>query len=214
MPGSTPIYGFPYPLGSDPVRDGDNVIRSLAEDVETELDTQNIAINSVQTTVNDSMGLWLVNTVTFTNSLNADVLDVFSSLYENYVAEIVGVYSIAGSFTGVQLLNGTTPKTTLYDRSGFFTTPTTALTTSAQGVAQSSYIIQGQNTTVNGAKVTFYKPNVNTRTVITSTAQYGSVNWGSGGIQNEDYVATGFRILPIGNAATFTGTVRVYGYRN
>jgi hypothetical protein len=35
MPGSTPIYGFPYPLGSDPVRDGDNVIRSLAEDVET-----------------------------------------------------------------------------------------------------------------------------------------------------------------------------------
>jgi hypothetical protein len=34
MPGSTPIFGFPYPLGSDPVSDGDGVIRALAEDVE------------------------------------------------------------------------------------------------------------------------------------------------------------------------------------
>jgi hypothetical protein len=41
MPGSTPIYGFPYPLGTDPVRDGDNVIRSLAEDVETEINSLN-----------------------------------------------------------------------------------------------------------------------------------------------------------------------------
>ena len=37
MPANTPIYGFPYPLGSDPVRDGDNDIRALAESVENEL---------------------------------------------------------------------------------------------------------------------------------------------------------------------------------
>ena len=50
MPGSTPIYGFPYPLGSDPVSDGDNVIRSLAEDVETELSAQQSSISSITPT--------------------------------------------------------------------------------------------------------------------------------------------------------------------
>ena len=35
MPANTPIYGFPYPLGTDPVSQGDNDIRALAEDVET-----------------------------------------------------------------------------------------------------------------------------------------------------------------------------------
>jgi hypothetical protein len=35
MPANTPIYNFPYPLGTDPVSQGDNDIRALAEDVET-----------------------------------------------------------------------------------------------------------------------------------------------------------------------------------
>lgn len=35
MPGSTTEYGFPYPIGSDPLQDGDNEIQNLAEAVET-----------------------------------------------------------------------------------------------------------------------------------------------------------------------------------
>jgi hypothetical protein len=35
MPANTPIYGFPYPLGTDPVSQGDNDIRALAEDIES-----------------------------------------------------------------------------------------------------------------------------------------------------------------------------------
>lgn len=34
MPATTPKYGFPYPLGTDPIRDGDDVIQALAEQVE------------------------------------------------------------------------------------------------------------------------------------------------------------------------------------
>ena len=59
MPGSTPIYGFPYPLGSDPVSDGDSVIRELAEDVET--------------VIAGNVGLAKVGAGTFTNTVEFDI---------------------------------------------------------------------------------------------------------------------------------------------
>lgn len=37
MPGSTPVYGFPYPVGTDRVQDGDNAIQALAEALESRL---------------------------------------------------------------------------------------------------------------------------------------------------------------------------------
>lgn len=53
MPGATPIYGFPYPLGTDPVAQGDNVIRSLAEDVETVIDGVGDYVNVVGQSFNN-----------------------------------------------------------------------------------------------------------------------------------------------------------------
>lgn len=43
MPGYTPNYSFPYPLGTDPVRDGDDVIQQFADQVDLEL----VNLNSV-----------------------------------------------------------------------------------------------------------------------------------------------------------------------
>lgn len=37
MPGATPTYGLPYPVGTDPVADGDNTMQALAQEVEAEL---------------------------------------------------------------------------------------------------------------------------------------------------------------------------------
>ena len=37
MPASTPVYGFPYPLGTDRVMDGDNAIEALARAVESQI---------------------------------------------------------------------------------------------------------------------------------------------------------------------------------
>lgn len=34
MPSSTPVMGLPYPLGTDPVADGDDAIKALAERIE------------------------------------------------------------------------------------------------------------------------------------------------------------------------------------
>lgn len=38
MPGSTPLYDFPFPLGSEPVGNGDNEIEDLALAVEGQID--------------------------------------------------------------------------------------------------------------------------------------------------------------------------------
>jgi hypothetical protein len=37
MPGTTPIYALPYPVGTDPLQQGDNKIRELAERLEAVL---------------------------------------------------------------------------------------------------------------------------------------------------------------------------------
>lgn len=34
MPGTTPLFAFPYPLGTDPISDGDDQMKALAERVE------------------------------------------------------------------------------------------------------------------------------------------------------------------------------------
>lgn len=73
MPGSTPIYGFPYPLGSDPVKDGDNVIQSLATDVE----------NQMLTNVGNA-ALVKIGSATFTNQ-NGIYVGGFVPTYKQYL---------------------------------------------------------------------------------------------------------------------------------
>lgn len=40
MPGATPTYALPYPVGADPVADGDNIMQALAEAVEDVLEAE------------------------------------------------------------------------------------------------------------------------------------------------------------------------------
>lgn len=42
MPDLTPIYGLPYPVGTDLIMDGDDAIRALAERLEEVLDAASI----------------------------------------------------------------------------------------------------------------------------------------------------------------------------
>lgn len=162
----------------------------------------------------DQIGLWLVKTQTFTSTQNCNVTDCFSSDYENYVAIVNGTFSLAGQITAVQLLTGTTPKTTNYNRACFFMTPTVNLTMISQATGAADFSVSGQNASHNSIKIDFFRPNMNQPTGLSSEGQYGSVVWRGGGEQTENYVADGFRMLPVGNAALFTGIIRVYGYRN
>lgn len=166
----------------------------------------------------DSIGLWKIAETSFTTQANADVTGVFSSQYENYLVVFDFTTSLTGQYTHIQLLNGTTPKTTNYVRAGFVSTSASVLGADAGGAGTSGWAISGQSTTGIRATATFYLPNANTRTGFASSSIYagtGNIQFYSGnGEQTENYVATGFRITANGNAATHTGKVRVYGYRN
>ncbi|MFW0790107.1 hypothetical protein [Gordonia sp. CPCC 205333] len=44
MPAQTPIYGIPYPIGTDPITQGDKQIKALAERVETVMNEAEIPL--------------------------------------------------------------------------------------------------------------------------------------------------------------------------
>lgn len=81
MAGTTPIYGWAYPTGGDPVAQGDNDIQSLALDVENTL----------------SGGAWAAFTPSFTNLTVGD-------------GTVTGRYTVVGGtlFVRVQFTLGST----------------------------------------------------------------------------------------------------------
>lgn len=159
-------------------------------------------------------GLVLIKSQTFSSQTNCDVTDVFSANYENYFAIARVASSLTGQYTDVQLLNGTTPKTTNYSRSGFVSLTTGVTGSDSAGTSQSAWRVSGQSTTGIYATLTFYRPFATAETGYSLTSSYNGHMYLLGGIQTESYSATGFRILANGNAATYTGTIRVYGYKD
>lgn len=203
MPGTTPVYGFPYPLGSDPVRDGDNDIRALAEDVETVLDTQ--------------MGLVKVAAVSFTADPNPFVNGCFSSLFQNYRVMISVTGSDLGTSLAFRMRTGTTPETgAVYDRFGLnFTTSGTVQNRETPNMTagnELSNALIGNQPTCIAADI--YNPNVAVNTTVDSRAlgaALGGVNLLSYRVETLTQY-TGFELLP--NSGTLTGSIRIYGYRN
>ena len=161
----------------------------------------------------DQVGLWLVKTQTF-SAASPDITAVFSANYEHYVAVLRCTSSLTGQYTNCQLINGTTPKTTNYSRAGLVSTTGGALGADSGGTGQDGWRIAGQSSTGIYATMHFYRPFSTAETGYKVEASYNGNYYALGGIQTESYSATGFRILASGNAATYTGTVRVYGYRN
>lgn len=161
----------------------------------------------------NAVGLWLVKTQTFT-AATPDITAVFSADYEHYVAVLRCTSSLTGQYTNCQLINGTTPKTTNYNRAGFVSTTGGVLAGDSGGTGQDGWRISGQSSTGIYATLNFYRPFSTAETGYKVEGSYNGNLYASGGIQTESYSATGFRIVASGNAATFTGTVRVYGYRN
>lgn len=165
----------------------------------------------------NAVGLWKITKTSFTTQTNADITGVFSSSYDHYIAVFDFTTSLTGQYTHIQLLNGTTPKTTNYVRTGFVATSASVLGADAGGSGTSGWAIAGQSTTGIRATATFYLPNVNTRTGFVSSSIYAGPSntqiYSGNGEQTENYVATGFRITANGNAATQTGSVTIYGYR-
>lgn len=166
----------------------------------------------------NTSGLQLIKTQTFTSQTNCDVTDVFSATYDNYLAVIRVVASTTGQYTNLQLLNGTTPKTSNYNRTGFVATSGAVLAIDSNNIATGAWRIGGQSSVAMFVTASFYRPFASATTGYKVDSVYtGPSNfqlYQHGGEQTENYSATGFRIYADGNSATYTGTVRVYGYRD
>jgi hypothetical protein len=156
--------------------------------------------------------MWLVKTQTFTTA-TPDITAVFSADYEHYLAVLRCTSSLTGQYTAVQLINGTTAKATNYSRAGLVSTTGGVLAADSAATGQTEWRISGQSTAGIYATMTFYRPFVNAETSFKTEGVYNGNYYASGGIQTESYIATGFKILASGNAATYTGTISVYGYK-
>jgi hypothetical protein len=161
----------------------------------------------------NAVGMWLVKTQSFTAD-SPLITDVFTADYEHYLAVLRCTSSTTGQYTNCQLINATTPKTTNYSRGGLVSTTAGVLAADSGGTAQDGWRVGVQSTTGIYGTLTFYRPFTAAETGYKIESTQGGNYYASGGVQTDSYSATGFKILASGNAATYTGTVSVYGYNN
>ena len=157
-------------------------------------------------------GLVYITATTVTAQTTVVIDNCFTSTYAHYFITYNFTTSIAGQYTALRLRAGGTPKDVNYDRVGFFTTTGGASGADGFGTAQTEHYLAGQSTTMLVGSVYVYNPKVSGRTGFSGTASYPGL-YQSNGSQTETYSADGFQIFAAGNAATYTGTVRVYGLR-
>jgi hypothetical protein len=162
----------------------------------------------------NQVGLWLVKTQTFSAAANCDVTSVFSSSFENYIAVIRLASSLTGNYNNLQLLDGATPKAVNYNRSGFVATTGNVLATDSGTLATTAWRFGLQSSVATYGTATFFRPFSTSPTGYSADVLYDGNKMGVGGVQTESYSATGFRILADAGAATYTGTVSVYGYND
>jgi hypothetical protein len=163
----------------------------------------------------DSIGLWLVTTATVSAQTSLTVDNCFSSDYKNY--------RILGNFTCTTAINVTL---TLRDSGGDVTLTNYKFSEAQLGYgAPTTWALGGNTAAANfptfartdtsGAESSFNAdilgPNTATRTSVYSTTTDQILFRIMNGQYNADTAMTGFK-LSAGTA--FTGTFRVYGYRN
>jgi hypothetical protein len=121
---------------------------------------------------------------------------------------------LTGAYTNVQLRRATVVKSTDYSRAGLVSTTGGALAADSGGTGQNGWRVAGQSSSGIYATMNFYRPFTSAETGYTVQTSYLGNFYSLGGIQTESYSADGFQLIASGNAATYTGTLRVYGYRN
>jgi len=162
----------------------------------------------------DRVGLWKIAETSFTTTATPFIDGCFSNDFENYVVVFRGLSSLTGAYTNVQLRRATVVKSTDYSRAGLVSTTGGALAADSGGTGQNGWRVAGQSSSGIYATMNFYRPFTSAETGYTVQTSYLGNFYSLGGIQTESYSADGFQLIASGNAATYTGTLRVYGYRN
>jgi hypothetical protein len=137
----------------------------------------------------------------------------FTSTYAHYLITYNLTTSLTGQYTAIRLRASGTPKAVNYDRANYVITTGGVLGADNSGTAQTEWVGGTQSTTLMSGYVYLFNPQVSGRTGMNWVGNYNGNAYYANGTQTETYQADGFQFFASGNAATYTGTIRVYGIR-
>jgi hypothetical protein len=222
MPASTPIYGFPYPLGTDPVSSGAQDIQNLATAVEGAIGSvvglMKITPSSVTGTGATIAGNGDVVVAAGGNSVTIE--NCFSASHQNYEVVFSNWRGTAVSVLNMQLRNVVGTSNTQYYVSYAFGAGNYSGTVNmtAVGVANQSVLATDAlcgTTTESGLRCTFYQPQLAKTTSYTGlTVDARTGGNGRHGFSGFHNVATAYTSLVVscGTGNFTTLTVSIYGY--
>lgn len=211
MPGTTPVYGFPYPEPTDLVADYPALGQNLAEDIEAVLPTIAGLSTAIPTSIANSGGTASLsaNTVTFTGVSSVSLNGVFTAASNNYRVITRLTASSGGALLYMRLRLAGTDAATNYDQQRFYASGATIAGQYTGGNTFGG--IGALLTTANAYSVDIHTPFVAQSTILSSVGGY------SQGVEIFTTVHTtataydGVTLLP--SAGTITGTISVYGYK-
>jgi hypothetical protein len=195
---TTTNYGWTTPDNTAYVKDGASAIRTLGSSVDTTL-------NSV--TSGKNVGLVHINTTTFTSASIASASSVFNSTFDryhitgNFVATsapffVIKLRDSGGDLTNNYLCNVSSQSNDNLHNNG--------VTANWQG----SYY----NTNTMSFSFDVVNPFLSVSSFAYGTTYYDNSTDYWGGKYSPTTSCTGISIMP--NTGTFTGNIRIYGYRN
>jgi hypothetical protein len=170
----------------------------------------------------DSIGLWLVKTVTIPASPATTAVDVtscFTSDYENYKVTYTGESNGTAVFHNLQMLIGTTPSASAYFRNGITMTSNSTTVAGNAAASATSFDLGAQQASTEefAGEIYFSMPNFARITYIKGWES----TWAGGfgyhyqfqGSHAANVAQDGFRIS-VSSGSFNTGSIRVYGLRN
>jgi hypothetical protein len=158
----------------------------------------------------DSIGLWLVKTVTIGAGVSSvPVTNAFSANYDNYKI----VFENGTASTTANIAFQLTGITSNYFQSGTYVAYSSSAVTGFNQNGGSSFLTAQATTTGYSWTLDLINP-FNTELKYFQVSGLGSATYYQfGGFCNSSASATGFTLTPSGGTIT-GGTIRVYGYRN
>jgi hypothetical protein len=197
MPGSTPIYGFPYPDPSDLVANYPALGQDLAEDIEAVLPTLG--------------GLTLITSATFSAASAVSVNDCFTTTYANYRILFRAITASANQSIQFRLRVGGSDNSTANSYIRQFLIGAAGSALAGTGANDFAHVLYA-NTASGFGSVEVNGPFPAAPTFITSNGGSNEANILFSGNHNQSTSYTGFTMYPSGS--TFTGTILVFAYRN
>jgi hypothetical protein len=170
-----------------------------------------------QTTTNPT-GLELITSGSLSGT-TTDFVGCFTNTYDNYLIVMDKLFSTANLDIYFQFLNGTTPHTSGYDWAYLgYRSNTTNVNSAIAGHPRgfTGITMESSGARIGSANLNVYGPKLSQRTFLTSH-YYGFLNpWGFrvGGSHVDDGSQFDGIRFATNTAATFSGSVRIYGYRN